>query len=402
MASIKISDLTSVAALTDNDVLPIVNGGDTKKVSIEQLKEELGGSGGSSDIPIYPFETTNTVSFVLNYPQNFDSTNKSNIQTFLNDLYTQNVGMFAMLLTVGTGSVIDNKSTYYQFLMVPYRSTCKLTDEPTNIYLTGTYRPDASTTSAIMVRFDMNITLTWSNHVCTVTNVEYSGYQYAVVLYNDVLTKTNSTSYTPTANYHPATKKYVDDAVSGTGGGEPSFFIELSSVYFFSGYTYNISASDRGKFSELFKYIAQNNKLPHCIISSPNTSNYYAMDRALFIHAYKYTGDTPGTSSTLDLYGIGANAVGNGKLAGMHQYHITITGNKTTYAITNVTSYCSTGYYLATNNSIAYTPTSDYHPATKKYVDDKTWIGTQAEYDALESYSDTTLYFIKEDTNVSA
>ena len=30
---------------------------------------------------------------------------------------------------------------------------------------------------------------------------------------SDVLTKTNTTSYTPTANYHPATKKYVDDYV---------------------------------------------------------------------------------------------------------------------------------------------------------------------------------------------
>lgn len=29
----------------------------------------------------------------------------------------------------------------------------------------------------------------------------------------DVLTKENTTSYTPTANYHPATKKYVDDIV---------------------------------------------------------------------------------------------------------------------------------------------------------------------------------------------
>ena len=31
----------------------------------------------------------------------------------------------------------------------------------------------------------------------------------------DVLTKTNITTYTPTANYHPATKKYVDDATAG-------------------------------------------------------------------------------------------------------------------------------------------------------------------------------------------
>lgn len=31
---------------------------------------------------------------------------------------------------------------------------------------------------------------------------------------SDVLTKTNTTAYTPTANYHPTTKKYVDDAIA--------------------------------------------------------------------------------------------------------------------------------------------------------------------------------------------
>ena len=30
---------------------------------------------------------------------------------------------------------------------------------------------------------------------------------------SDVLTKTNTTSYTPTGNYQPATKKYVDDSI---------------------------------------------------------------------------------------------------------------------------------------------------------------------------------------------
>lgn len=36
----------------------------------------------------------------------------------------------------------------------------------------------------------------------------------------DVLTKTNITEFTPTANYHPATKKYVDDSISTSGGGD--------------------------------------------------------------------------------------------------------------------------------------------------------------------------------------
>lgn len=29
------------------------------------------------------------------------------------------------------------------------------------------------------------------------------------------------------------------------------------------------------------------------------------------------------------------------------------------------------------------------------------WVGTQTEYDNLPSYSNTTLYFVKEDTNAS-
>jgi len=61
--------------------------------------------------------------------------------------------------------------------------------------------------------------------------------------------------------------------------------------------------------------------------------------------------------------------------------------------------------YLAKDNTTSYTPSGDYNPATKKYVDNsitnKIWIGTQQEYDNLPSYSESTIYFIKEDANVS-
>lgn len=43
---------------------------------------------------------------------------------------------------------------------------------------------------------------------------------------SDVLTKTNTTTYTPTADYHPSTKKYVDDAIADKGVGNM-----LKSVY---------------------------------------------------------------------------------------------------------------------------------------------------------------------------
>ena len=45
--------------------------------------------------------------------------------------------------------------------------------------------------------------------------------------------------------------------------------------------------------------------------------------------------------------------------------------------------------FLKVENSgytTAYMPTADYQPATKKYVDSRNWIGTQAQYDALVSW----------------
>lgn len=56
----------------------------------------------------------------------------------------------------------------------------------------------------------------------------------------DVLTKTNTSLYTPTADYHPATKKYVDDSInnlSSSVGSTPIYnFAYDSSLEFYSWY----------------------------------------------------------------------------------------------------------------------------------------------------------------------
>lgn len=45
---------------------------------------------------------------------------------------------------------------------------------------------------------------------------------------NKVLATDNTSSYTPTGDYNPATKKYVDDAVAGSGGGDSVFKVTLT------------------------------------------------------------------------------------------------------------------------------------------------------------------------------
>lgn len=72
----------------------------------------------------------------------------------------------------------------------------------------------------------------------TYTKIEVSSYSAVTVAPSAVLKKTNTTAYTPTADYHPATKKYVDEQVAagveGIGGIEveedPLFMKSIAST----------------------------------------------------------------------------------------------------------------------------------------------------------------------------
>lgn len=56
--------------------------------------------------------------------------------------------------------------------------------------------------------------MAWNGDVCTISIGRNDGAKYTLPIENNVLTKTNTISFTPTANYHPATKKYVDDSIA--------------------------------------------------------------------------------------------------------------------------------------------------------------------------------------------
>ena len=69
---------------------------------------------------------------------------------------------------------------------------------------------------------------------------------------SDYLSKTNTTAYTPTADYHPATKKYVDD----NSGGPYNFgYISFNNIYngsnFVKEYKIYTDSSDLDFFKEI-------------------------------------------------------------------------------------------------------------------------------------------------------
>ena len=77
--------------------------------------------------------------------------------------------------------------------------------------------------------------------------------------------------------------------------------------------------------------------------------------------------------------------------------------------VTDEHTFLKKAEILTKSNTKEYTPTGDYNPATKKYVDDSIatvnadtidnlhiWTGTQAQYDALGTKDSNTIYLIKE------
>lgn len=67
-------------------------------------------------------------------------------------------------------------------------------------------------------RYALAIRGTWSNDIYTCNAIYTFRNNYSFAFESQVLTKSNNDSYTPTRNYNPATKKYVDDSIASVQG----------------------------------------------------------------------------------------------------------------------------------------------------------------------------------------
>ena len=156
------------------------------------------------------------------------------------------------------------------------------------------------------------------------------------VFRTDFLNLNNETIYTPTTDYNPATKKYVDDKVT----------VKILPVDYNKNCATNVADLE-----------------PHSIYMSPNDAKflYLGYERlggsfsGFFLSGnphgkFIYTGAKDDTKIEVVLDGICYTA-----------YFKTDTVDAHTE---------KTVYYLTKNNNKEFTPTTDYEPATKKYVDD--------------------------------
>ena len=149
----------------------------------------------------------------------------------------------------------------------------------------------------------------------------------------NVLTKNNTTAYTPTDVYHPTTKKYVDNSIANIQIPDIS---NLATKDYVNNAISNINLTPYAKKTDLNAYALKTDL------------NSYVKTTDLTTYAQKTYVD---------------NAIANIPKTDLTNY-ATIT-----YVNTQTSTKANQSDVLTKTNTGAFTPTGDYHPATKKYVD---------------------------------
>jgi hypothetical protein len=158
---------------------------------------------------------------------------------------------------------------------------------------------------------------------------------------SNVIEKDNTTPFTPDSDYEPATKKYVDDAVIEAGAGDMT-----KSVYDPSGInsnTFDVDNHTNGTSNKVYT-TAEKNKL--ATIESGATADQTGLEIKTAYELQENTNAFTDAEKT--------------KLASQSGVN---TGDQ------DISALALKSNVIEKNSTTAYTPTLDYHPANKKYVD---------------------------------
>lgn len=128
--------------------------------------------------------------------------------------------MINTLYNVGnkTASIILNNTKGYPLTSIVMRSISDLKKQSTGYTFTGLYNGDTTGYGVVVRSVTLNIYGTWNENIFTTNRVlcttSHSSKELSRSNEDDFyLNKYNKTAYTPTGDYNPATKKYVDDQV---------------------------------------------------------------------------------------------------------------------------------------------------------------------------------------------
>lgn len=171
-------------------------------------------------------------------------------------------------------------------------------------------------------------------------------FEVSTVHPSDVLSKDNTAEFTPTQDYHPATKKYVDEHT-----GDPTNVLILN----YETDLANGQQSQPIDPSISAKLIDAVDTGKACVIKSGNSdilSNIQKVGTDVHIimeQISKFEGSFIATNTTIT---------------------VDTAGNTIKAVDTGAIELVDKSKVLAKDNSTEFTPSGDYNPATKKYIDD--------------------------------
>ena len=349
----------------------------------------LSASGGTNnnipsffiDIPSQPLNESNTgTRYTL--PTSFNEKLTTNLNNILDIYQTFSIQFLInnILVTFNPSYSIDTSG----FGTRRFNSTSK--PKSINLFaniVNNKYDISASADPVMYGGFlpvTLELTLTWDNTTPSVTKGVYRLYGYSSsipsirYIQKNLLTKTNTTGYTPTNDYNPATKKYVDDN------------IKIYNISIQSPDNFLISNTDlKTKLESILKQYA-----------AFGTNPGFAL---LFSYTLTNTGElyypasvNGGTYNTILFRSIKANApqdtLPQRRLINpftVSQLEIEYTN---TYTINNIKHNSRTYNLIAWDNQQEITPLGDYNVATKQYVD-------SAHYKNMTGYDATKTQVLK-------
>ena len=185
----------------------------TNKPSINGVT--LSGNKTGADLGLLSGDYDIRVINVRNTPTQKDLEEASDIINYLYNIYANN-GQITnnLLIYVSFISTTTNGEVYSASLFITkYPDRFYIVNKNTNLEFKGQpvgYPYDANSSDFLTTR-KIKVTGTWTNNVFTatgITGLTESNY------YGAFLATNNTKSYTPRGDYHPATKKYVDDSIA--------------------------------------------------------------------------------------------------------------------------------------------------------------------------------------------
>lgn len=203
-------------------------------------------------------------------------------------------------------------------------------------------------------------------------NVQYSNESTKLrpAYLDEVLsTKFTNGTYTPINDYDPATKKYVDD---NAGGSVPLYNIRLTGINFLptpgAWNRYTFDSTDTGLLKDVIDD-AYSNGYSNFILQVEIGSAAYVFN---LVH-FDVSSGLQSKPSYLECESYGnVDYYASGELTKLQIINLStsISWSGDTCSLSNAYLSVAAPGVLTTENTEAFTPSFDYHPATKKYVDD--------------------------------